>query len=153
MLQWYQDAGERQMLLEKIAQTRILFVGTLLLHLILSQLGSSGAHPISGSFLAGSRRSCGAQGLVRRAGTKVAPACYLQVLCKEPEKIPQEIHHIPSQPLHALLHRKKHSQALPNSRHPAFLWICVKKSCWQPGRKGPSGWKFKPQGFLHRTSS
>lgn len=80
---------------------------------------------------------------------------YLQVLCKEPEKIPWEIHHIPSQPLHVttLLCRRKHSQPLPNSRHSAFLWICVKKSCWQPGPKGPSGWKFKPQGFLHRTSS
>lgn len=87
------------------------------------------------------------------------PRLLLPAICrcfaKNPQKIPREIHHTPSQPLHAtaLLCRRKHSQPLPNLRHPAFLWICVKKSCWQPGLKGPSGWKFKPQGFLRRTSS
>lgn len=97
-------------------------------------------------------------GLGKERGTKNRGcSCLLSAgaLQRTPQKISREIHHAPSQPLHAtaLLCRRKHSQPLPNSRHPAFLWICVKKSRWQPGLKGPSGWKFKPQGFLRRTSS
>lgn len=106
-------------------------------------------------FLAASSLAPG-EAVVHRAWRgEQEPRLLLPVLCKEPEKIPREIHHIPSQPLPAtaLPRRRKHSQPLPNSRHPAFLWICVKKSCWQSGPKGPSGWKFKPQGFLGRTSS